>query len=143
MKARIAKLREAGIKPTLMRIIFLQKALGSNLNTQLISDRPDVNDTGVVVVPQQQQQQQQQQPVETTEDIVQRLVSILARAEIVPVEKRLQFAQALYDTGISDEQTLRDNVLGDKPDVDLADIGMMPPQKKKLLKFLAALQPSP
>jgi hypothetical protein len=47
-----------------------------------------------------QQHEQQQQPVESVEsaeDIVQRLVSILARAEIFPVDKRVQFAKALYD----------------------------------------------
>ena len=74
----------------------------------------------------------------SAEDIVQRLVSILARAEIVPVDKRIQFAQALYDIGISNQHMLRDSVLGASPDIDLAIIGMNPVQKKALLKFLCA-----
>ena len=51
VKARIAKLREAGIKPTLMRIIFCKSALANNSNMQLISDRPNVDSkvTSVVV----------------------------------------------------------------------------------------------
>jgi hypothetical protein len=53
VKARIVKLREAGIKPTLMRIIFIEKALASNLSTRLIS-APDLHseDASVVVVAQ-------------------------------------------------------------------------------------------
>jgi GTPase SAR1 family protein len=88
-----------------------------------------------------QQQEQQQQPVESVEsaeDIVQRLVSVLARAEIVPVDKRVQFAKTLYDIGISNQHMLRDSVLGASPDIDLAIIGMNPIQKKALLKYLCA-----
>jgi hypothetical protein len=36
VKMRIAKLREAGITPTLMRIIFFKSALANNMNTRLI-----------------------------------------------------------------------------------------------------------
>ncbi len=36
VKVRIAKLREAGITPTLMRIVFFKRALANNMNTRLI-----------------------------------------------------------------------------------------------------------
>jgi hypothetical protein len=92
----------------------------------------------------QQQQQQQQQPTDTSEDIVHRLVGILARADIFPVEHRPKFAQALYENGVSNEEKLRDSVLGDNPDIDLvADVGMNRVQRKDILKFLAASQPLP
>jgi hypothetical protein len=51
-------------------------------------------------------------------------------------------AEALDDSGISNEQQLKDSVMGDSPDIDLvSDIGMKPPQKRHLMSFLAALQP--
>jgi hypothetical protein len=84
-------------------------------------------------------QQQQQPHLDSTEAIIQRLVDILARAGIVPIEKHQQFAQALYENGISNQQILRDSVLGDSPDVDLEqDVGMNRVQKRNLLKFIAA-----
>jgi hypothetical protein len=92
----------------------------------------------------QQLQQQQQTPVDTSEDILHRLVGILTAADIVPVEHRPTFARALYENGVSNEQKLRDSVLGDNPDIDLvADIGMNRVQRKDVLKFLAASQPFP
>jgi hypothetical protein len=55
------------------------------------------------------------------------------------VEKRAQFAQAMYDNGIANEQKLRDCVLGDSPVIDLvADIGMNRVQAKNMHDYLAA-----
>ena len=70
---------------------------------------------------------------------MQRLVDVLARAGVVPVEKRAQFAQAMYENGISNEQKLRDSVLGDRPVIDLAaDIGMNRVQAKDMRDYLAS-----
>lgn len=85
---------------------------------------------------------QHQQCPDTRDAIIWRLVDILARAEIVPIEKRQQFAEALYDNGISNERKLKDSVMGDNPDVDLvSEIGMKKSQKRDLISFLAASQP--
>ena len=82
---------------------------------------------------------QHQQCSDTKDAIIRRLVDILARADICPIEKRQQFAEALYDNCISNEQQLKDSVVGDNPDIDLvSDIGMKPLQKKQLIRFLAA-----
>ncbi len=82
-----------------------------------------------------------QQCSDTKDAIIRRLVDILARADIFPIEKRQQFAEALYDSGISNEQQFKDSVVGDSPDIDLvSDIGMKPFQKRQLIRFLAALQ---
>jgi GTPase SAR1 family protein len=84
-------------------------------------------------------QAQQLQLIDTEEAIIQRLVGILALADIVPISKRQEFAQTLYDNGISNEHHLRDSVLGDSPVIDLiSDIGMKPVQKKNMLSYLAA-----
>ncbi len=83
--------------------------------------------------------QQQRQHADTREDIVQRLLDILTRAGIVPVEKRAQFAQAMYENGISNELKLRDCVLGDSPVIDLiSDIGMNRVQAKDMRDYLAS-----
>ena len=41
---------------------------------------------------------------------VQELADILARANVVPVAKRLEIARALYDADISNEHILRDRL---------------------------------
>lgn len=85
---------------------------------------------------------QQQQCSETKDVIVLRLLDILARALIVPIDQRVQFAEALYNNCISNERTLMDNVIGEDPVVDLvSDIGMNRGQRKVLIRFLATLQP--
>ena len=79
----------------------------------------------------------QQSVADSDAVIIQQLSELLARANIVPIHMRQQFARTMYDIGISNERTLRDSVLGDTPDVDLiSDIGMKPPQKRVLLEFL-------
>lgn len=71
-------------------------------------------------------------------NILQTLVGILARAGVVPVPKREEFARALYHNGISSLSTLKDSVVGDNPDVDLVkDICMNRVQKNLMIKFLA------
>jgi hypothetical protein len=86
---------------------------------------------------------QQQECTGTEDAIIRRLVDVLARAEIAPIPKRQQFAQALYGIGITNQQQLKDSVVGESPDVDLEsqDVGMNRIQKKALMKFLTASQP--
>lgn len=79
----------------------------------------------------------QQSVADGESEIIQQLADLLARADVVPIHMRQQFARTMYDNGISNECTLRNSVLGDTPDVDLiSDIGLKPSQKRVLLEFL-------
>jgi hypothetical protein len=79
----------------------------------------------------------QQSVADGESEIIQQLADLLARADVVPIHMRQQFARTMYDNGISNERTLRNSVLGDTPDVDLiSDIGLKPSQKRVLLEFL-------
>lgn len=85
---------------------------------------------------------QHQQCSETKDAIIRRLVDILSFVNICPVEKRQQLLGALYDSGISNEHQLKESVMGDGPDIDsVSDICMRRPQKRHVMRFLAALQP--
>ena len=68
------------------------------------------------------------------------LVDLLARAKLVPADRRPDFAVKLLGQGVCDEQSLRDSLSASPPDFDLVqDIGMTGAQQRCLLKFLKDL----
>jgi hypothetical protein len=68
------------------------------------------------------------------------LRELLVRASVVPVERIFQFADKLYESGIGDFETLQESLLADPPDVDVlsADIGMLPLQKRCIMRYVSS-----
>jgi hypothetical protein len=68
------------------------------------------------------------------------LTKLLAQANVVPVDKCFEFADKLYECGICDFEILKQSLLADPPDIDVlsADFGMMPAQKRCIMRFLSS-----